>query len=990
MASSVEIVIAEDSPTQRLHLQMILEDRGYAVRAMPDGEAALAAIRERQPTLVVSDVNMPKLDGYGLCQAIKNDDTLKHVPVVLVTDLSGTSAILRGLECGADNFFTKPFDETHLLARLDYILANRRIREQDKFQLGVEVSMAGRRHFITAERQQILDLLVSSYEEAVHLSDRLRAQQLEIQRAYQNAQALYCIADALNRCRTLKEVVDRLLTEATAFPGITGGWLMLGDSPKTMRLVGSQGAPVALGRDPISSCECRQRVLGADAVSSGVILDCSMLRAAGAKGGHATIPLYTQGTPIGILNLLGEEEASFDTQKLDMLSALGSLAATAIGRAGLHDQLEARVKARTAALLDSEERFRDFADAASDWFWETDANFNYTSFLERGTQSLGIGLKEIVGHLRSEMIPPELLAETGDAHQAFRDHVIRWQRGDGEVLHVRSNGKPVFGADGKFLGYRGTGRDVTAEVKAAEALRESEARLATVAENVPGVLFQRAEDAGGKGSYPYISPRIRDILGCRPEDIQSEPKILLELLNEEFADQLFGALKRSAETGDAVEVEGAAATRTGEERWLRAHFRFRPDGAGTKIWDGLLLDVTEEHRLKGRQRTLEHQLSQAQKMEAIGNLTGGMAHDFNNILTIIMGNLEALAEIKLPTDAAGMVEESIDSCMRAAELTRQLLAFARRQPLEPKLVDVNHAVTAMAKLLGRTLGEDIKVAVEPGEGLWQVLVDPAQLESAIANLSVNARDAMPDGGTLTISTRNAVLDRDYVLLNPDAQPGDYVCVDVEDTGSGIPPEIMSRIFEPFFTTKEVGKGTGLGLAMIFGFVKQSGGHIQAYSEVGHGTTMRLYLPRAADTEGVESVSTATQEVPRANAHERILVVEDHEQIRRHVVDRLKMLGYQVIEAANGTDALAMFDRGHKVDLLFTDVVMPGGLNGYELYQEAATRQPGLPVLFTSGFSGPALGRAGALAANHALLTKPYQATELARKIRQVLDKAAPP
>ena len=381
------------------------------------------------------------------------------------------------------------------------------------------------------------------------------------------------------------------------------------------------------------------------------------------------------------------------------------------------------------------------------------------------------------------------------------------------------------------------------------------------------------------------------------------------------------------------------------------------------------------------------QLHQAQKMEAIGNLTGGMAHDFNNLLSVVIGNLDLLRD-RFPNDADALarIDAALHAGTRGAELTRQLLAYARRQPLDPRPTDVNQLVAGMTRMLERILEEHIEVALVTAPDVWPVIIDAAQLSSAIINLATNARDAMPQGGRLTIETRNAHLDADYAALNPDVAPGDYVLLEVSDTGTGIPPDTLAQVFEPFFTTKEAGKGTGLGLSMVFGFVKQSRGHVKIYSEVGQGTTVRLYLPRATTAAPVPAEPQAAP-VPARRGGESILVVEDDTDVRRTVTGQLTDLGYAVVEAAGPQAALALVqDSAMAIDLLFTDLVMPGGMNGHELARAALAVRPGLKVLYTSGYAGSALRNDDRLKAGEHFLGKPYRRHDLARKLEEIFER----
>ena len=408
---------------------------------------------------------------------------------------------------------------------------------------------------------------------------------------------------------------------------------------------------------------------------------------------------------------------------------------------------------------------------------------------------------------------------------------------------------------------------------------------------------------------------------------------------------------------------------------------------GHRHFTGILRDLSAQHREQTERIKLEAQLHQAQKMEAIGNLTGGMAHDFNNMLGVIIGNIDLLRDLKGDDpDIDELTREALDAAFRGADLTRRLLAFARQQPLRPKQVDVNELVSGITRLLRRTIGEDVEISLDLATELWPVVVDPAQLEASLTNLATNARDAMADGGRLMIVTGNRTLDADYAAQHAEVVPGGYVMLEVSDTGCGMTTEVMHRIFEPFFTTKSRDKGTGLGLSMVFGFIKQSGGHIGVYSEPGIGTTFRLFLPHAA-----EAVPTVEESLAIPLPHgrgESVLVVEDNEALRRVVTRQLGELGYRVLAAENAAAGLELLDR-QSIDLLLTDIVMPGGINGRELARRARQRRPGIKIVFTSGFSEARLnGAAGPLAACTPLLSKPYRKEDLASAARAALDRVA--
>jgi DNA-binding response OmpR family regulator len=388
---------------------------------------------------------------------------------------------------------------------------------------------------------------------------------------------------------------------------------------------------------------------------------------------------------------------------------------------------------------------------------------------------------------------------------------------------------------------------------------------------------------------------------------------------------------------------------------------------------------------------VEESLRQAQKMEAVGQLTGGVAHDFNNLLTAICGGADTLRRLlpqQLGPDearlrrAVRMIEEG---AQRAATLTHRLLAFARRQALDPKPLDVNKLVAGMSELLRRTLGESIAVETVLAGGLWRTMTDPNQLENALLNLAVNARDAMPGGGRLTIETANSFLDDAYAVGHPEVLPGQYVMIAVSDTGTGMSAETIEHVFEPFFTTKEIGQGTGLGLSQVYGFIKQSNGHIKIYSELGQGTVVKLYFPRLSHDEAMVAEDAGTEEEARTGSGELILVVEDDEAVRGYSTETLRELGYRVVSAPNGAAGLELLARYPAIRLLFTDVGLPGGMTGRQLADKARVERPDLPVLFTTGYARNAIVHGGILDPGTHLLPKPFTIAALAAKVRGILD-----
>jgi PAS domain S-box-containing protein len=505
-------------------------------------------------------------------------------------------------------------------------------------------------------------------------------------------------------------------------------------------------------------------------------------------------------------------------------------------------------------VLQSEQRFRDYAETASDWFWETGPDHVFTYISER-LSAFGIDPAAQIGKHRFDAAT-DLEAEP----QKWREHMAMLERHEpfrnfeytrrdlaGRQRHVSVNGRPIFAADGRFMGYRGTATDLTKQHEAEERLRQS------------------------------------------------------------------------------------------------------------------------------------------QKMDAIGQLTGGVAHDFNNVLTVITGTIEILQEgIADQPELAAIAQLMDDAATRGAEITSQLLTFARRQPLEPREIDVNGMVTDTVKLLKSILGEHIEIASVLAGDAWSAQADPSQLSAAIVNLAVNARDAMPGGGKLTLETANVMLDEAGASGDGAVKTGAFVMIAVTDTGQGIPADIRDRVFEPFFTTKGIGRGTGLGLSMVYGFAKQSGGTVEIDSEEGRGTAIKLYLPRSAGQAAIKAEPAHATGTPRGR--ETILVVEDDALVQGYVIAQLGGLGYRTLVASDGAAALALVDQGIAFDLLFTDMIMPGGMNGRELAEAVLKRRAGVKVLYTSGYTDNTIVHDGHLDPGVALLRKPYRKSDLAQKIREVLAK----
>jgi PAS domain S-box-containing protein len=586
----------------------------------------------------------------------------------------------------------------------------------------------------------------------------------------------------------------------------------------------------------------------------------------------------------------------------------------------------------------------------------------------------GFTAAEAVGNRIDIIVPPDRHAEVRDIlarvgqGEAIEQHETLRLRKDGRQVEVSLSISPIRSASGEIVGASKTARDIGERKRARQALdQEIEERRR---------IFETSQDlilvTDTAGNFIQVSPSSLTILGYEPSEMIGHSAI--DFIHPEDL--------------DSTRAEMRAARRGEQMRNFETRYVHKDGRDVTLTWMGTWSEPVRRHFFVGRDLTekqaAEAQYRQAQKMEAVGQLTGGIAHDFNNILTVITGTIGILADAVADRPELEAIARMIDEAAeRGGQLTKHLLAFARKQPLQPREIDVNALVLEAAKLLRPTLGEHIRVESLLAEDAWTALVDPNQLTTAILNLALNARDAMAGGGSLAIETKNIYLDDSYADMHAEVTSGNYVMIAVSDTGQGIAAKDLERVFDPFFTTKEVGKGTGLGLSMVYGLVKQSNGHIKIYSEEGHGTTVKLYLPRASGSD--QGVVEMLVPSPLEGGHEAILVVEDDALVRKYVITQIQSLGYHTLEASNATEALKLIDTDNAIDLLFTDVIMPGSMNGRLLADEALRRRPSLKVLFTSGYTENAIVHHGRLDAGVRLLAKPYRKPELARMIRMSLD-----
>ncbi|HEU4722033.1 MAG TPA: response regulator [Gemmatimonadaceae bacterium] len=832
---SQRILVVEDSATQAMALSALLEEQGYEVDHAESAEGALARVGTCAYDVILTDVVMPGINGYELCRRLKELTQSLDTPVVLLTSLNHPLDIVRGLECGADNYVTKPYDPEHLLARVRNVVDRPKLRRNVRASMGVNVAFLGTTFSITADKEQILDLFISSVEDVVRTNQLLRDSQQQLA----SAQA------------QLESYATRMAYQARV------------SSEKYAGLMANAHDAILVLDDAGTIVEANVRALD--------LLGCDFAS--------------VQGRSLS------------DFAREDQRPALAGL-----------------------SRLRSEDR------TAVDALW-----FEHSS--GRSTCCSLAASRSVVGDRGLVLVVL---------------HDVTQRRRDQEEL-----------------------------ARSAERLRLAldAAQMATWEWDVPSdeLHWSSSHSWPGFGPNPGIDERWT-LEAC------------LALVHPDDLERVRATMLAMTESAAPQEIEFRLEAGAHEIRWIYVKGRgvSAPDG-GTRPSRvvGVMLDVT-------RQRGLEAQLQQSQKMEAVGQLAGGVAHDFNNMLTAIL-SYGQLAFDDLPEGATrNDVGEIVNAAQRAAALTRQLLAFSRQQVLRPQDLDLNATIANIESMLRRLIVESIQVETRLAPGLWTVRADPGQVEQVLMNLAVNARDAMGDSGTLVVETSNHVVASGISNADRDVPAGEYVVMAVSDTGCGIDPALRQRIFEPFFTTKPPGQGTGLGLATIYGIVKQSGGHIILHSEMGVGTTFRIFLPRADAAEGAAPEESPADE-PSAGGLTKgsalILLAEDDADLRAVAIRVLRQAGYDVVETNDGEQALRSIERlGDAIQLIVSDVVMPQ-LTGPELARTLRERGVKAPLLLMSGYTSDSAIQNGVLLRGVSYLEKPFTPEMLTRRVREALDGA---
>jgi two-component system cell cycle sensor histidine kinase/response regulator CckA len=640
------------------------------------------------------------------------------------------------------------------------------------------------------------------------------------------------------------------------------------------------------------------------------------------------------------------------------------------------------------SLRESEKRYRALFEGSRDAIYITVREGEIVDANQSMIDLFGYSREEIIGlNARKTYVYPEDRKKFQQAIERegyVRDYEIKLRKKDGTEM-VCLLTATVRRADGNIAGYQGIIRDITEHKQVLNELRTEKQRFETLTENAPFGMVMIDKD----GTYRYINPKFRELFGYDLNDVPNgktwfrktcpDPAYRHHVISTWISDL------ESFNFGEKRSRTFTVTCKDGTEKIIN----FIP--VQLDMGENLMAceDMTERKRTEMEMAALEEQLRQSQKMEAIGRLAGGIAHDFNNLLTVIRGYSELLlVEHKEGTSPEGNIGQIKQAADQAADLTRQLLAFSRRQLMEMRVLDLNTVLRNLDKMLRRVLGEDVKLVTLLAEDLGRVRTDPGQMEQVVMNLAVNARDAMPSGGRLTIETANVELDEAYARAHISVPPGRYVMLSVSDTGVGMTQEVKERVFEPFFTTKEKGKGTGLGLSTVYGIVKQSGGNIWVYSEPGKGTTFKIYLRKVDEPLDELREKVVGEELPRGK--ETVLVVEDDEKVRKLIVEILRRQGYRVLEASHGDEALLIHEKHDgPIHLILVDVVMPG-MSGSELVKRLTSLHPETKIVYMSGYTDNAIVHHGVLARGVNYIQKPFTMDGLTRKVRQVLDKDSKP
>jgi len=949
------ILVVDDLSANRDVLVSLLRYKGHRLLEAEDGAQGLTVARAEHPDLLITDVLMPVMDGYELVRQLRIDPATREIPVVFYTAHYGErEARALALSTGVSEILTKPVEAEEVLRIVDRILSDdfNRVSSPEPSPLATE--------FDRDHLRLLTDKLSDKTRDLTASNARLRALiniGLELASENDSDQLLQkvCVAarDLFGATYVTIGILDqnertlqRLVTDGTD----RTGWIQFGDS--------------------------------APGILQAVVTERRTVRGDNAGGDPSTLQLPSQHPAIhaylaasisspahvyGWLCLVGNEGRSFTEDDESLVRALSGQ----VGR--IYENGYFYRVARS-----ERDRAQRYLDTAQIILLALDLEGRITQVNHYACSVLGWTSDELLGRDWIETChPPRIWSEVAIGFQNLirgdlsrLENPILTRSGEERLIEWRNT---VLRDDaGQVIGTLSSGTDITERSQAVEALRTAEERMRFALQNADVGIWDMDYATG----VLQWSETLEAQYGLQPGTFGGTFEAFIERVHPDDRGYVIETLRKAMAFGSDFTIQHRAIRPDGTVRWFSGAGRILLGADGEPVRGvGISLDDTER-------RTLEEQYQQAQKMEAVGRLAGGVAHDFNNLLTVILGYCDLLLAECSPDDPRQSdIVEIQRAGGRAAGLTRQLLAFSRKQIIEPTLLDLNQVAGDLQSMLGRLIGEDVKVRLDLDTQLGLVKADRGQVEQVVMNLAVNARDAMPTGGTLTIETANVELDDHAAKMHGDLKPGPYVVLTVTDTGTGMTSEVQARLFEPFFTTKGAGKGTGLGMATVYGIVTRSGGSLGVDTEVGKGTSVRAYFPRA-DAADLIAEPPAPAAQPHGGAH-TILVVEDEDGLRELAKRLLERQGFTVRVAANADEARRLFEQDPSIDVLLTDVVMPGA-SGPELTRQLVEQRPALKVIYMSGYTEEAIVHHGVLKPGIAFLHKPFTSETLGRTIRDVL------
>jgi PAS domain S-box-containing protein len=934
----------------------------------PDGRLGLLTVRAERPDLVITDVLMPVMDGYEFVKQLRLDPTTSDIPVVFYTAQYGErEARALARSSGWSYVLTKPAEPEEVLKIVGRVLSGEpeTVTAADAAPLRMEADREHLRLLTDQLSERAWDLRTARLRAVINIGLEIASEQDSerlLQRVCVSVRDLFGATYVTLGILDLNDrTVQRFLScgeDAVCDTG-SGNWIKTGDAVAgILRTVVAERRTLR-GENP-----------GGDPTALQLPLHHPDVRA------FLAAPIASQAQVHGWICLVGNEGQSFSEEDEHLVMALSGQVGRIYELA--HEILER--KKGEAALRHERDRAQRYLDTAEVILLALDLEGRITLVNRAGCDLLGWTEKELLGRKWIDTCLP------AGERNVFRQKFLRLI--DGDLSGIENPVLTKCGAErliewrntllrdesGEVIGTFSSGTDITERTEAVEARGRSEERMRFALE-AAGVGIWDMDYATGVLQWSEI---LESHYGLQPGTFGGTFDAFMDRVHPQDRSALLETMTQASRSGDDFFVQHRTLWPDGTVRWLNGAGRIRLGEHGEPVRGvGISLDITERH-------TLEAQFQQAQKMEAVGRLAAGIAHDFNNQLTAILGYCELLLADIDPTDPRQCdIAEIQKAGASAAALTRQLLAFSRKEVIQPKVFDLSEVVADMRTMLRRVIREDVKVVLALTTTLTSIKADRGQIEQIVMNLAVNARDAMPTGGTMTIETANLDLDDHYAKAHPSVAPGPYVRLTVTDTGAGMSPEVQARVFEPFFTTKEVGKGTGLGLAMVHGIVAHSGGSIDVYSELGHGTTFKVYFPRADATEIALPVP-APVDHRHAGVH-TVLVVEDAAGIRELTRRLLERHGYTVLLAGSAADALDLFARHPAIDVLLTDVVMPNG-SGPDLAARLTELRPTLKVIYMSGYAEESIVQRGVLNPGIAFLHKPFTAETLGRTIAEELNR----